>query len=107
MKKEYTKMTRQAFDADMKPLEDMEEDIMTSLIADEGMTFKDLTTGFVGGVRIDLGPDDSEENYIEVVNTYGLTPEQVAEMEQRTVDKIEAAVSGEIPADPPKEVTEV
>ena len=66
MRKEYTKMTRQELDEDKQPLGEPEEIVITSLIADEGMVFKDLTNGFIGGVRIDLGTEDCEENYIEV-----------------------------------------
>lgn len=66
MKKEYTKLTRQIFDENMNETSELEEILITSLIADEGKTFYCKTTGFKGGVRIDIGPEDSEENYEEV-----------------------------------------
>lgn len=68
MRREYTKMTRQIFDENMNPTSEVEEVIFTSLIADVGKTFYCKTTGFTGGVRIDIGTEDSEENYIEVDN---------------------------------------
>ena len=66
MRKEYTKLTRQLFDENMNPTGEVEEIIFTSLIVDTGKIFHCLTTGFTGGTRIDLGNEDSEENYIEV-----------------------------------------
>ncbi len=66
MRKEYTKMTRQLFDENMNPTSEVEEAIFTSLIADTGKIFHCKTTGFTGGTRIDLGTEDSEENYVEV-----------------------------------------
>lgn len=66
MRKEYTKLTRQLFDENMNPTSEVGEVILTSLIADTGKIFHCKTTGFTGGVRIDLGADDSEDNYIEV-----------------------------------------
>ena len=68
MRKEYTKFTRQVFDENMEATGEAEEIIITSLIADEGKIFHCKTTGFTGGVRIDLGTEDREENYIEVNN---------------------------------------
>ena len=66
MRKEYTKLTRQLFDENMNPTGEVEEVVFTSLIADTGKTFYCKTTGFTGGTRIDLGTEDSEDNYIEV-----------------------------------------
>ena len=66
MRKEYTKLTRQIFDENMNPTGEVEEVILTSLIADTGKIFHCKTTGFTGGVRIDIGTGDSEDNYEEV-----------------------------------------
>lgn len=66
MKKEFVKLTRQSFDENMNEIGELEEIILVSLIADEGKTFYCKTTGFTGGVRIDIGPEDSEENYEEI-----------------------------------------
>lgn len=66
MKREYTKLTHQIFDEDMNPVGEVEEVILTSLIADEGKIFYCKTTGFVGGTRIDVGTEDSEDNYVEI-----------------------------------------
>lgn len=66
MKKEYTKLTVQKVDENGQPAGELEETIITDLIADEGKIFHCLTTGFTGGTRITLGSEDSEENYTEV-----------------------------------------
>lgn len=66
MRKAYTKLTRQLFDENMNPTGEVEEVVFTSLIADTGKVFHCKTTGFTGGTRIDLGTEDSEENYEEV-----------------------------------------
>lgn len=66
MRKEFTKLTRQVFNESMEATGEVEEVIITSLIADEGKVFYCKTTDFKGGIRIDLGTEDSEENYIEV-----------------------------------------
>ena len=65
MKKEYTKLTRQVFNENMEATGEVEEVIITSLIADEGKRIKSLETG-ITGTRVDIGTEDSEENYIEV-----------------------------------------
>lgn len=66
MRKEYTKLTHQTFDENMNPTGEVEEVILTSLIADTGKIFHCKTTGFTGGTRIDLGTGDSADNYEEV-----------------------------------------
>lgn len=66
MKKEYTKMTRQVYNEYMEPTGEVEEIIITSVIADTGKVFKCLSNGFVGGTRIDIGTGDSEKNYKEI-----------------------------------------
>ena len=65
MRKEYTKLTRQIFDENMNPTGEVEEIIFTSLIADTGKKIKSLETGIMG-TRVDIGSDDSEDNYEEV-----------------------------------------
>ena len=65
MRKEYTKMTRQVFDENMNATGEVEEIIFVSLIADEGKRIKSLETG-ITGTRVDIGTEDSEDNYIEV-----------------------------------------
>lgn len=89
MRKEYTKITRQVYNENMEPTEEVEITI-TSLIADEGKTFRCLENGFVGGTRIDLGTNDSEENYEEVDDLKYLERQAV---EQEVVDKIVEGVS--------------
>ena len=65
MKKEYTKFTSQSLDENMNPTGELEEIIVTSLIADKGKLIKQLSTG-VTGTRVDIGSSDSEDNYEEV-----------------------------------------
>ena len=65
MKKEYTKLTRQVYDENMESKEEIEEIILTSLIADTGKKIKQISTGILG-TRVDIGDEDSEENYEEV-----------------------------------------
>lgn len=65
MRKEFTKMTRQIFNENMEATGELEEVIFISLIADTGKRIKSLETGIMG-TRVDLGTDDSEENYVEV-----------------------------------------
>lgn len=92
MRKEYTKLTRQILNENKEPVGEVEETVLTSLIADEGMTFKDMRTGFVGGTRIDIGTGDSEENYIEVERE--IVPKEIREqIEKETVEKIVKEVS--------------
>lgn len=65
MTKEYSKLTRQIYDENMEPIGEVEEVILTSLIADAGKKIKQLSTGILG-TRVDIGNDDSEDNYEEV-----------------------------------------
>lgn len=65
MKKEYTKFTSQSLDENMNPTGELEEIIVTSLIAGKGKLIKQLSTG-VTGTRVDIGSSDSEDNYEEV-----------------------------------------
>ena len=65
MRKEYMKLTRQVFNENMEATGEVEEIILTSLIADEGKRIKSLETG-ITGTRVDIGTEDSEENYVEV-----------------------------------------
>lgn len=65
MIKEYTKVTMQTYDENMEPKGEAEENIFTSLIAETGKKIKSLDTGVLG-TRVDIGTEDSEENYIEV-----------------------------------------
>lgn len=85
MTKEYTKITRQIYDENMQPIGEVEEVILTSLIADTGKKIKQLSTGILG-VRVDIGDGDSEENYEEVDD-----PNYV-----EVISAIESEVSGNV-----------
>ena len=85
MTKEYTKITRQIYDENMQPIGEVEEAILTSLIADTGKKIKQLSTGILG-VRVDIGDGDSEENYEEVDD-----PNYV-----EVISAIESEVSGNV-----------
>ena len=65
MKKEYTKLTRQAYNENMQPIGEVEENIIITLIADTGKKIKQISTGIIGA-RVDIGIGDSEENYEEI-----------------------------------------
>lgn len=65
MKKEYTKLTNQSFDEEMNPIGELEEVTVISLIADKGKLIKQVSTG-ITGIRVDIGTNDSEDNYEEV-----------------------------------------
>lgn len=85
MKKEYIKLTRQVYDENMEPKSEIEETILTSLIADTGKKIKQLSTGILG-TRVDIGSGDSEENYEEVDD-----PNYV-----EVISAIESEVSGNV-----------
>ena len=85
MKKEYTKLTRQMLDENMKPIGEAEEVTLTSIIADTGKKIKQISTG-VMGTRVDIGVGDSEENYEEVDD-----PNYV-----EVINAIETEVSGNV-----------
>lgn len=85
MKKEYTKLTRKVYNENMEPTGEVGEITITSLIADEGKVFKCISDGFVGGVRIDIGTEDSEANYEEVDDPKHLERKII---EQEVVDRI-------------------
>lgn len=85
MTKEYTKITRQIYDENMQPIGEVEEVILTSLIADTGKKIKQLSTGILG-IRVDIGDGDSEENYEEVDD-----PNYV-----EVIQAIESEVSGNV-----------
>lgn len=65
MKKEYTKLTRQAYNENMQPIGEVEENIIITLIADTGKKIKQISTGIIGSI-VDIGIGDSEENYEEI-----------------------------------------
>ena len=85
MTKEYAKITRQIYDENMQPIGEVEEVILTSLIADTGKKIKQLSTGILG-VRVDIGDGDSEKNYEEVDD-----PNYV-----EVISAIESEVSGNV-----------
>lgn len=85
MTKEYIKITRQIYDENMQPIGEVEEAVLTSLIADTGKKIKQLSTGILG-VRVDIGDGDSEENYEEVDD-----PNYV-----EVISAIESEVSGNV-----------
>lgn len=85
MTKEYVKITRQIYDKNMQPIGEVEEVILTSLIADTGKKIKQLSTGILG-IRVDIGDGDSEENYEEVDD-----PNYV-----EVISAIESEVSGNV-----------
>ena len=92
MKKEYTTRITQVFDENMDPVSGPAETITTSLIAESGMVFRDKRNGFVGGIRIDLGTADSEENYEEVKNPY-LTDDVVDTIKDQAISEVEQEVT--------------
>lgn len=92
MKKEYTKLTRKVYNENMELTGEVEEMTITSLVADKGKVFRCLTDGFVGGTRIDIGTEDSEENYEEVDDPKYLERQTI---EQEVVDKIVEASKNE------------
>lgn len=65
MRKEYTKVTTQIFNENMEATTEINETILTSLIPDNGKLIREKSTG-ITGTRVDLGSNDSEENYEEV-----------------------------------------
>ena len=85
MRKEYTKLTREVYSENMEPTGEVEEMTITSLVADTGKVFKCLSDGFVGGTRVDLGTEDSEENYVEIDDPKYLERQNI---EQEVVDRI-------------------
>lgn len=85
MRKEYTKITKQVFDENMQQAGEVEEVILTSLIADTGKKIKQILTGIMG-LRVDIGSNDSEENYAEVDD-----PNYV-----EVISAIESEVSGDV-----------
>ncbi len=85
MRKEYTKITKQVFDENMQQAGEVEEVILTSLIADTGKKIKQISTGIMG-LRVDIGSNDSEENYAEVDD-----PNYV-----EVISAIESEVSGDV-----------
>ncbi len=84
MRKEYAKMTRQVFDENMEPTSEVEEIILTSLIADTGKKIK-APNGMLC-TRVDIGSNDSEDNYEEVDD-----PNYV-----EVIQAIEAEVAGNV-----------
>lgn len=85
MRKEYTKITKQVFDENMQQAGEVEEVILTSLIADTGKKIKQISTGIMG-LRVDIDSNDSEENYAEVDD-----PNYV-----EVISAIESEVSGDV-----------
>lgn len=85
MTKEYIKMTRQIFNENMEATGEVEEVIITCLIADTGKKIRCIEDG-VMGTRVDIGTNDSEENYEEVDD-----PNYV-----EVIQAIESEVSGNV-----------
>lgn len=64
MRKEYTKLTSQIFNENMEPMTNVEEFTVVALIADTGKKIK--TPEGLLCTRVDVGTNDSEDNYEEV-----------------------------------------
>lgn len=67
MKKEYIKITREILDENMISTGEVAEKVWTRLTADTGKLIKDTTYGILG-TSVEIGANDSEDNYIEVDN---------------------------------------
>lgn len=65
MRKEFIKLTRQIFNENMEATSNVEEVIITSLIADVGKKIRCKVDGILC-TGVDIGTEDSEENYEEV-----------------------------------------
>lgn len=85
MQKEYTKLTRQVYDENMTPITDIDEVTITSLIADTGKKILCKSNGILC-TRVDIGTNESEDNYEEVDD-----PNYV-----EVIQAIEAEVAGDV-----------